>query len=126
MLCSVEIFPEGSRGIDHSRPRYTGRVQTARPTARPTAASPVEQFFQYSLLGLVATAFCALADTGRLDLASLAFLLGGIGWRILMVAGIVRLRIPQKLVTVLASSYLIFYPIDFYFISHDFFAATAH
>jgi hypothetical protein len=95
-------------------------------TARIPAASPVEQFFQYSLLGLVASAFCALADTGRLDLASLTFLLGGIVWRILMVAGVVRLRIPQKLVTVLASSYLIFYPIDFYFLSHDFFEATAH
>ena len=95
-------------------------------TARIPAASPVEQFFQYSLLGLVASAFCALADTGRLDLASLTFLLGGILWRILMVAGVVRLRIPQKLVTILASSYLIFYPIDFYFLSHDFFAATAH
>lgn len=95
-------------------------------TARIPAASPVEQFFQYSLLGLVASAFCALADTGRLDLASLTFLLGGIVWRILMVAGVVRLRIPQKLITVIASSYLIFYPIDFYFISHDFFAATAH
>jgi len=95
-------------------------------TARIPAASPVEQFFQYSLLGLVAASFCALADTGRLDLASLTFLLGGIVWRILMVAGVVRLRIPQKLITVLASSYLIFYPIDFYFLSHDFFAATAH
>ncbi|HVY91583.1 MAG TPA: DUF3488 and transglutaminase-like domain-containing protein [Bryobacteraceae bacterium] len=95
-------------------------------TARIPAASPVEQFFQYSLLGLVAAAFCALADTGRLDLASLTFLLGGIVWRILMVAGIVRLRIPQKLVTVLAATYLIFYPFDFYFLSHDFFVATAH
>jgi transglutaminase-like putative cysteine protease len=95
-------------------------------TARVPAASPVEQFFQYSLLGLVATAFCALADTGRLDLASLSFLLGGIVWRILMVAGVVRLRIPQRLITVLASAYLLFYPIDFYFLSHDFFAATAH
>jgi transglutaminase-like putative cysteine protease len=95
-------------------------------TARIPAASPVEQFFQYSLLGLVATAFCALADTGRLDLASLSFLLAGIAWRILMIAGIVRLRIPQRLITIIATSYLIFYPLDFYFISHDFFAATAH
>ncbi|HWC00002.1 MAG TPA: DUF3488 domain-containing protein, partial [Bryobacteraceae bacterium] len=95
-------------------------------SARIPAASPVEQFFQYSLLGLVAAAFCALADTGRLDLASLTFLLGGIALRILMVAGVVRLRIPQKLVTVLAGTYLIFYPFDFYFLSHDFFAATAH
>ncbi len=86
----------------------------------------VERFFQYSLLGLVACAFCALADTGRLDLPSLTFLLGGVFWRGLTVAGLVSFRIPQRLVTILATSYLIFYPIDFYFISHDFFAATAH
>jgi transglutaminase-like putative cysteine protease len=124
MIANFGLLP--SRRSGSARSRYTGPVQTARPAPRHPAASPVEQFFQYSLLGLVASAFCALADTGRLDLASLAFLLGGIVWRILMVAGIIRLRIPQKLITVLASSYLIFYPIDFYFLSHDFFAATAH
>jgi hypothetical protein len=86
----------------------------------------VERFFQFSLLGLVASAFCALADTGRLDLPSLIFLLAGVCWRGLMVAGLVQLRIPQHLITALATSYLVFYPIDFYFISHDFFLATAH
>ncbi len=91
-----------------------------------SAIPSVEHFFQFSLLGLVASAFCALADTGRLDLPSLAFLLAGVCWRGLVVAGIVKLRIPQKLITVLATAYLIFYPIDFYFLSHDFFAATAH
>ena len=36
------------------------------------------------------------------------------------------MRIPQRLITVLATAYLIFYPIDYYLLSHDFFAATAH
>ena len=95
-------------------------------TGRNPGAPSVERFFQYSLLGLVACAFCALADTGRLDLASLAFLLAGGLWRGLMVAGLVRMRIPQRLITILATSYLVFYPIDFYFLSRDFFVATAH
>ncbi len=94
--------------------------------ARNQAVPSIERFFQFSLLGLVACAFCALADTGRLDLPSLIFLLGGVFWRGLMVVGLVRLRIPQHLITILATSYLVFYPIDFYFISRDFFAATAH
>jgi hypothetical protein len=95
-------------------------------TNRNPAVPSIERFFQFSLLGLVACAFCALADTGRLDLPSLAFLLAGVAWRGLMVAGVVRLRIPQRTITILATVYLAFYPIDFYFISHDFFAATAH
>jgi len=100
----------------------TGVANTGRKAAVPS----IERFFQFSLLGLVACAFCALADTGRLDLPSLAFLLGGVFWRALMVLGLVRVRIPRQLITILATAYLVFYPIDFYFISHDFFAATAH
>ncbi len=86
----------------------------------------IERFFQFSLLGLVTCAFCALADTGRLDAPSLTFLLGGVLWRALMVIGIVRMRIPQRLITIVATAYIVFYPIDIYFLSHNFFAATAH
>jgi hypothetical protein len=95
-------------------------------SARGQAVPAIERFFQFSLLGLVTCAFCALADTGRLDMPSLCFLLAGVFWRGLMVLGIVRLRIPQRLITVLATGYIFFYPIDYRFISHDFFAATAH
>jgi transglutaminase-like putative cysteine protease len=102
-------------------------VPTGSTTSgRNLPAPAVERFFQFSLLGLVAAAFCALADTGRLDLPSLAFLLAGLVWRGFMSAGLLRLRIPQRLITVLATAYLVFYPLDFYFLSHDFFAATAH
>ena len=94
--------------------------------ARAQAVPSIERFFQFSLLGLVACAFCALADTGRLDLPSLCFLLAGVIWRGLMVAGLVRLRIPRHLITILATGYLVFCPLDFFFISRDFFAATAH
>lgn len=92
----------------------------------PAALSSVERFFQFSLLGLVTAAFCALADTGRLDLPSLAFLLAGVAWRGLVVAGVVRFRIPQRLITGLATAYVLFYPIDYYFVSRDFFVSTAH
>ncbi len=101
---------------------YTEIVLSARGQAVPA----IERFFQFSLLGLVTCAFCALADTGRLDLPSLCFLLAGVFWRGLMVVGTVRLRIPQRLITILATSYIFFYPIDYRYISHDFFAATAH
>ncbi len=43
-----------------------------------------------------------------------------------MVAGVAKVRIPQNLIAVLATAYLIFYPIDYYLLSKDFFVATAH
>ncbi len=93
----------------------------------PAGTAPsIERFFQFSLLGLIACAFGALADTGRLDAASFLFLIGGLVWRGLMVAGLVRMTIPQRAITIIATSYLLFYPVDYYFISRDFFRATAH
>ncbi len=95
--------------------------------AGPRIATPsIECFFQLSLLGLVACAFCALADAGRLDTPSLLFLFAGLIWRGLMTLGFIRLVVPQRLITIVATAYLVFYPLDFYFLSHDFFAATAH
>ncbi len=96
------------------------------PTARKPAVPSIERFFQFSLLGLVTSAFCALADTGRLDGPSLAFLLGGVALRGLMVLGVIRLNMPRKWITLVATAYLLFYPVDYYLISRDFFAATAH
>lgn len=101
-------------------------TQPGQMEVKQRTAPAVERFFQFSLLGLIASAFCALADTGRLDLPSLTFLLAGLLWRGLMVTGVVRFRIPQRLITLIATGYLVFYPLDFYFLSHDFFAATAH
>ena len=109
--------PANQRSLRHAPAPYSERTSTT---------PSIERFFQFSLLGLVACAFCALADTGRLDPPSLAFLLAGLCWRGLMTLGLARLRIPQRLITLLATAYIVFYPIDFYFISHDFFAATAH
>ena len=94
--------------------------------SRAVTLSPAERFFQFSLLGLVTALFLALADTGRLDLIlhSLSFSLAfsGVGWLSRVWFG---LRIPQRLITALATAYVLFYPIDYYFVSRDFFVATA-
>ena len=86
----------------------------------------MERFFQFSLLGLVATGFFALAGTRYLDrptlvLTFLALLLRGV-----MVAGWWQVAIPLPLVSAAALGYVAFYPLDFYFLSHDFFTATLH
>ena len=40
--------------------------------------------------------------------------------------GLLRLEIPANVVSIAALAYVVFYPLDFYFISRDFLAATVH
>jgi transglutaminase-like putative cysteine protease len=94
------------------------------PPARTTGG--VDRFFQFSLLGLVASGFFALASSRYLDrptlvLTSLALLV-----RALIVAGRLRFTIPPRLISGAALAYVFFYPLDFYFLSRDFFTATLH
>jgi transglutaminase-like putative cysteine protease len=85
----------------------------------------VDRYFQFSLLGLVASGFFALANTGRLDTATIAFTSAALLLRALVLAGWLRIHIPQGVVAA-AVGYVLFYPIDFLWISRDFFAATVH
>jgi transglutaminase-like putative cysteine protease len=43
-----------------------------------------------------------------------------------MVAGLVRMEIPAKVVSLMALAYVAFFPIDFYFLSREFLATTVH
>jgi len=83
-------------------------------------------FFEFSLLGLAASGYLAVLGSGFLDLPAAivvgaAFLLRG-----LQVSGLVRLRISQAGAAVAAAVCLAFYPIDYFFLSRDFLAATVH
>lgn len=93
---------------------------------RVQSAAPVERFFQFSLLGLIASGYCALAATGFLDRPTLLLTLAGLLARAAMVGGILRLRIPASVVSFAALAYVAFFPIDFYFLSHDFLKTTVH
>lgn len=87
---------------------------------------PVERFFQFSLLGLITSGYFALAGTGYLDRPTLILTFLGLVIRAAMVAGFLRLDIPAEIVSLTALSYVAFFPIDLYFISHDFLATTVH
>lgn len=87
---------------------------------------PVERFFQFSLLGLITSAYFALASSGYLDRPTLILTFLGLLVRAAMVAGLLRVEIPIHVVSVAALGYIAFFPIDFYFISRDFLAATVH
>lgn len=86
----------------------------------------VERFFQFSLLGLITSGYFALAGTGYLDRPTLILTFLGLVVRAAMVAGWLRLDIPAHIVSITALAYIGFFPIDLYFISHDFLTTTVH
>jgi protein-glutamine gamma-glutamyltransferase len=91
---------------------------------RAPAATSVERFFQFSLLGLIASGCAALAATGLPDRATLTLTFAGLMVRAAMVMGLVRIEIPVNVVSLTALAYAAFFPLDFYFISHDFLTTT--
>ena len=87
---------------------------------------PPDSFFQFSLLGLVASGYFALAGSGTLDRPTLILTFIALMARAAMVAGLFPITITDRHVFFAALSYAAFYPVDFYFISGDFLAATVH
>ncbi len=98
------------------------------PAARTSArvVTSVERFFQFSLLGLVASGFFALAGSQFLDRPTLVLTFAALALRGLIIPGLLRFGISPRLVSYAAVGYMVFYPIDFYLISRDFFTATVH
>ena len=93
--------------------------------ARAQAPTSVERFFQFSLLGLITSGCCALAATGLPDRATLTltFILASScappWWR-----GCCASKFPPNVVSLTALAYAAFFPLDFYFISHNFLTTT--
>ncbi len=89
-------------------------------------AQPVELFFQFSLLGLLATGYLALATSGALDLPSIVLTGMGLLLRLAIIAGLVRFEISGKLVAAATLAYFGFYPVDVFYITREFVPATVH
>jgi len=89
------------------------------------AAQSIERFFQFSLLGLMATGFCALAATGYLDKPTVAMMTVGLLLRGLIVGGVVRWTLSEREATVAALAYAAFYALDWLF-WHGLLNATVH
>jgi protein-glutamine gamma-glutamyltransferase len=92
----------------------------------PARSASVECFFQFSLLGLVASGYLAVAGSGFLDTPTLALTGAGLLLRALLIAGIVRFRISESAAAVVALSYIGFFGIDYAFLSRDFLSSTVH
>ena len=89
------------------------------------AVSPVERFFEFSLLGLLASGFLAVVGSGFLDMPTMLVTATALIVRALIVAGLVRFRLPAGVVTAITLAYAGFYPIDYFFISGPSFVPAA-
>jgi transglutaminase-like putative cysteine protease len=86
----------------------------------------VERFFQFSLLGLVASGYLAVAGSAYLDVPTMVLTGGGILLRALLLGGLVRLNLSERTATIAALVYAGFFPIDYFLLSHDFLSSTVH
>jgi len=95
-------------------------------SAGRTVYAPVERFFQFSLLGLLASGYLAVAGSGYLDAPTLVLAAAGLVFRGLAISGWVRLELTERAATLAALGYAGFFALDYLVLSHDFLSATVH
>ena len=93
---------------------------------RPAPHSVVNRFFEWSLLGMLTAGYFAVAGSGYLDWPTAVLALLGLCLRGLMIAEVISIQVPPRVVAALAVAYLGFFPLDFYYLSRGFLAATVH
>jgi len=86
----------------------------------------VERFFEFSLLGLVASGYMAVAGSGYLDPATVALTAAGLLLRGCLIAGMLRFEISERASTLSTIAYAGFYVIDYFLLSREFLPATVH
>jgi protein-glutamine gamma-glutamyltransferase len=84
------------------------------------------RFFEFSLLGMVASGYFAVVGSGFLDLPTVAAAGAALLLRALLIAGVVRLHLSARAVAAVTAAYMAFYPIDYFFLSREFLGATVH
>jgi len=95
----------------------------------PSISAPqqvVERFFQFSLLGMLASGYFAVLGSGYLDWPTAVLTLAALCLRVLMIAGVIRLEIPGRVVAAVTLLYIGFYPLDYFYISEGFLPAAVH
>jgi transglutaminase-like putative cysteine protease len=96
------------------------------PRQETLAASGVERFFQFSLLGLVASGYLAVAGSGYLDTPTIALTTAALLLRAVLVCGLFRLQFSDRLTTLVTIAYAAFFVADYSLLSRDFLQATVH
>lgn len=86
----------------------------------------VERFFQFALLGLVASGYLAIAGSGYVDLPTVVLAGAGLAWRMAIISGAERLQVSDRVVAVATLAYMLFAPLDYFLLSKTWVAATVH
>jgi transglutaminase-like putative cysteine protease len=102
-------------------------MATAGPTAARAAPQQViERFSQFSLLGMLASGFLAVLGSGYLDWPTGIIAAAALCLRALDIAGRIRIEVPGRLIAAVTLLYIGFLPIDYFYISGEFFPAAIH
>jgi hypothetical protein len=94
--------------------------------ADSSAAVSVERFFQFSLLGLVASGYFAVAGSGYLDTPTVMLTASGLLLRGLLIYGFVQFELSERSSTLITIGYTGFYILDYFLLSREFLQATVH
>lgn len=86
----------------------------------------IDRFYEWSLWVMLASGYCAVAGSGALDAPSLVSGAATLIARALLQAGLLRFEIPPRWVSIATLCYILFFPLDYWFVSRDFLSATVH
>src|SRR5580658_2535473 len=90
------------------------------------ATLSIERFFGFSLLGLVASGYLAVAGSGYLDAPTIGLTAAGLLLRALVLAGFVPLRISDRAITLACIAYSAFFIADYFAFSGTLVEAAVH
>jgi transglutaminase-like putative cysteine protease len=95
--------------------------------SRPsTSLGNVERFFQLSLLGMLASGYFAVASSGFLAWPVQAITLSAFGVRVARIAGWIDTGLGPRAASILTLACIVFYPLDYLYISGILPVATLH
>src|SRR5579884_250865 len=92
----------------------------------PAPLPAVERFFQFSLLGMLASGYFAVATSGYLDWPTQALTLLAMAIQCGRIAGWIKFRPGHRAITVLTLAYIAFLPLDYAYLSRAFSEAMLH
>ncbi|MGA2599543.1 MAG: DUF3488 and transglutaminase-like domain-containing protein [Bryobacteraceae bacterium] len=88
--------------------------------------SPVERFFQFSVLGLLASGYLAVVGSGFLDIPTTILMAAALLVRALYSAGVIHYEIPARAINLATLAYMAVYAVDYAWVSRSFIQATVH
>jgi hypothetical protein len=96
------------------------------PSSDHSIPRVVDRFFEFSLLGMLAAGYFALAGSGYLDWPSAMLMLIALCVRGLMAAGVIELALPNRVSAVFILLAIGFFPLDVWLVSGAVFPAVVH